>query len=301
MCWNEAVCHHIKAFKPTLENAGGKVEDVKNWCISCWNSTHPTNLYDRDTFHIHKEGTTNTRARAHGVNVVKRGESAPPSETAAVGEARAEKKVAPAPAQVPSAGNVPEPPMASKDIYLCPIGNDRGLSNFENTIWNRCDPTSTTAPVWDIYPTKPFLSSVERNGAWVLYKASNKGDYIALAWVDAVTKRELGPLVAVSETDEERGWEQRPSARNKHDVTFKAVWDLRADNPGAWNSPWFKHAGLADAHTIPIANPFPLNPEKAPEAYAGVLNQITLILTYLTPTWKSASFEAARAAALIPL
>jgi hypothetical protein len=58
------VCLHIKAFKPTLEKAGGKAEDVKNWCIGCWNSTHPTNLYDRSTFHAHKEGTTNTRARS---------------------------------------------------------------------------------------------------------------------------------------------------------------------------------------------------------------------------------------------
>ena len=72
MCWNEAVCLHIKAFKPTLEKAGGKAEDVKNWCIGCWNSTHPTNLYDRSTFHAHKEGTTNTRPRGgNGVKVVR--------------------------------------------------------------------------------------------------------------------------------------------------------------------------------------------------------------------------------------
>lgn len=184
-----------------------------------------------------------------------------------------------------------------------PIGKDRGLSNFENTIWNRCDPTSTAAPVWDIHLTKPFLRSVERNSAWVLYKASNKGDYVALAWVHRVTKRELGPLVVLSETDEERGWEERPTlpAREKHDVTFKAIWDLRADKPRAWNSPWFKHAGLADAHTAPNANPFPLHPDKSPQAYAGVSSQITLILTYLTPAWKSSSFEADRSAVLIPI
>jgi hypothetical protein len=162
------------------------------------------------------------------------------------------------------------------DLYFAPNGENKN-NNFQHSVFDRLvlPQPSMIAPVWGFKRVnKRFIESVEAGRAWLLFKAPRNGNYVSLAWVDAVTPRVLGPLVPLTETNKERGW---TDGEWNFDITFKMIWDTRL-----WTC--LTHERFIHINKV-VRTLFPFDQRLHPQDYEEIVQDIKTLTSHIKPNW----------------
>jgi hypothetical protein len=121
---------------------------------------------------------------------------------------------------------------------------------------------------------------------YIYFMASAKKGICALVKIGMVKDRELGPLIALDETDEEKGWmKDKASDDWNTEFTIDEFWDL-----SCFNATVFSHETIQtnnEDKTIPPCSVHRLSNDCRPSLYQYLHKHTDYIVNNIIPTWKS--------------
>jgi hypothetical protein len=172
--------------------------------------------------------------------------------------------------------------------------------NFKNSVLDRISNNSELKPKWGYNSDKccaikcisnSIHSLIMRNmtntNCYILFLPNKKSGIIGIAKIKHINKRELGPLVSISSTNEENGW-------NLPTITGLIDWDYEIEIEKYWDfSKIFSINGLDDFsyNKLFVEKSKRLSQssihilEKYPELYIHLLSLCSYIINYLKPTY----------------
>jgi len=130
--------------------------------------------------------------------------------------------------------------MISPNILILRVGDVN--SNFKNSVLDRIPLNSHIKPIWGYNSENccGFKSSsnkkhnllidyTTRNNCYILILPNKKSGIIGIAKIKNINKRELGPLISVSSSNEENGWNNTTCYGHdswNYELIIEKYWDF---------------------------------------------------------------------------
>jgi hypothetical protein len=173
-------------------------------------------------------------------------------------------------------------------------------SNFKNSVVNRLNDDSELNPMWGYNSEKCcgfksvslvkhelLLSSVAKNNCYVLCLPNKTSNIVGIAKIRNISKREIGPLIAFTTTNEENGWNSTTAYGYMdwdYEMIIEKYWDITKlfnDTCDIFSyNKLFREKGKrlsqASVHLI----------EENTELHRHLSHHIHYIINYLKPTYE---------------
>jgi hypothetical protein len=110
--------------------------------------------------------------------------------------------------------------MDNVEHWIFRVGDgDHFWSSSKYNIWGIDSQNKST--------TQPFITSVKSGDLLWFVKGGDKGKLIAVSTFTELKKREVGPLISLTLTDEELGWTKSNQGGNSDtEIHYKDLYDL---------------------------------------------------------------------------
>jgi hypothetical protein len=184
--------------------------------------------------------------------------------------------------------------IATINVIGMRVGNIN--ENFKNSVLDRISIDSRQFPIWGYnsdtccgLPTvsnsrhKLLLKSIHDNTCYVLFLPNNKSGIIGLAKIKGISKRELGPLIPISSTNEDNGWTQKGLNNWDYEMIIDKYWDLTK----LFDANVFSYDKLFVEKNTKISQSSIHKMEDYPELYTYLHPHCLYIINNLKPSYKS--------------
>ena len=128
-----------------------------------------------------------------------------------------------------------------------------------------------------------LLKYIYDDNCYVLFLPNNKSGVIGIAKIKGISKRELGPLISVSSTNEENGWIQKGLDNWDYEIIIDKYWDLSK----LFDTNDFSYDKLFVEKKTKISQSSIHKMADYPELFAHLNPHCLYIINYLRPSYKS--------------
>jgi hypothetical protein len=169
-------------------------------------------------------------------------------------------------------------------IFIMRVGDIN--VNFKVSVLDRMH-NNTKQPVWG-YNKKSIRNisqllcdKVASGDAYVLFLPSGASGFCGLAKITSIVERQLGPFIALDETDEEIGWKQTHN---------NSGWDIEVRIGEYWNFSSFKdtvfgHKTIRDKQILSQSSVHRLSEHNMKELFAYLIDHVKYIVGNIKPTY----------------